>query len=625
MLLHAQFQEPTSEELKMTADPKAPGAAAVYLNREESTDDGLHFHSLYERIKVLTEKGKELATVRVPYEHGADKVTDVEGRTIHADGTVIPLTTKPSDLVDYKTKNFQVNTMVFTLPSVEVGSILEYRLKVRYADGVVSSPTWNIQQPYFVHKAHYLFHTDPRPGMVITDSQGTTLTDLMYSWRIDSDAKIVHDQKNNYTLDVTDVPPIPDDDWMPPLNTFKWRVEFYYTHFTTGPAFWTDAGKKWSGFVREFTNPTGTLKKAAGEMVAATDTETQKAEKIYAAVMKLENTDFTRHKSEAERKKEKLKEIHRAEDVWKQQSGDSDELALLYVALARAAGLNVSPMKIVNRNRALFDESYLSSGQLDDYIAVAQLDGKQVILDPGEKMCPFGMLHWKHTVAMGFRLNDKESVVGRTPSATYKDSSVQRVADLTVDPSGAVSGVIRLILTGQEALHWRQISLENDEEEVKKRFNESMKEILPDGVQADFDHFLALNDYPANLIGIVKVSGSLGAATGKHFFIPGLFFQSHAKHPFVAQEKRIIPIDVHYPKMEQDDVTYHLPAGYTVDSKPAGAGNSWEGHALFKIAFAVNPDSVSVVRTLAYNYTILDPKDYASLHDFYQKVATADQ
>ena len=27
----------------MTAEPKAPGAAAIYLYREETTDDNLHF------------------------------------------------------------------------------------------------------------------------------------------------------------------------------------------------------------------------------------------------------------------------------------------------------------------------------------------------------------------------------------------------------------------------------------------------------------------------------------------------------------------------------------------------------------------------------------------------------
>jgi hypothetical protein len=180
--LSAQFQQPTDEDLKMTADPKAPGAAAVYLYREETTDDALHYHFYYERIKVLTEKGKELATIRIPYERGQFKVTDIRGRTIHSDGSIYPLTAKPADLVDAKVSSFQLNTMVFTLPNVEVGSILEYRLEIRYDDDVVSEPTWRIQQPYFVHKAHYQFKPAPQGGShYILDSRGQTLDRLMYA------------------------------------------------------------------------------------------------------------------------------------------------------------------------------------------------------------------------------------------------------------------------------------------------------------------------------------------------------------------------------------------------------------------------------------------------------------
>ncbi len=65
--LLAQFQPPTQEELKMTSEPKAPGADAVYLYREETVDDNLHYHSFYERVKILTEKAKDLANVGVPY------------------------------------------------------------------------------------------------------------------------------------------------------------------------------------------------------------------------------------------------------------------------------------------------------------------------------------------------------------------------------------------------------------------------------------------------------------------------------------------------------------------------------------------------------------------------------
>src|SRR5258708_8634482 len=57
-----QFQAPTKEELSLTSDPKAPGAAAVYFYREERVDDPHHFRSVYARIKVRTETGKELAT-----------------------------------------------------------------------------------------------------------------------------------------------------------------------------------------------------------------------------------------------------------------------------------------------------------------------------------------------------------------------------------------------------------------------------------------------------------------------------------------------------------------------------------------------------------------------------------
>src|SRR5271166_3911953 len=122
-LLRAQFQNPTSEELQMTADPKAPGAAAVYLYVEEITDDPLHYKSFYARIKVLQEKGKELATVEIPYERSNFKVSDIKGRTIHSDGTVIPLNGKPEDLLIVKAGTEQLGRKVFTLPDVEVGGI----------------------------------------------------------------------------------------------------------------------------------------------------------------------------------------------------------------------------------------------------------------------------------------------------------------------------------------------------------------------------------------------------------------------------------------------------------------------------------------------------------------------
>lgn len=605
--VRGQFQEPTREELQMTADAKAPGTDAVYLTLADDQDNTKKSRTYYERMKILTEKGKEKATLR--FTHDPATKFEVEGRTIHKDGTIIPFTDKPSDLVEYKIKNDQLNTLVFTLPSAEVGSILEYRVKFEY-DGNPPYPDWFIQQSMFVHHAHYSFKSG---GLGAT-----------YLSRIGDGSKVV-ERKGLYTLDLIDVAPLPNEDWMPPLNTFKWWVSFFRTDFKTTQEYWDAAEKVWAESVRDFTNPTGTLKKAVAEIVAIGDSDTVKAQKIYAAVMKLENTDFTREKTKRERKKEKVKDIHNAQDVWRDQSGTGDEIALLYVALCRAAGLNVVPMSVVNRSRALFDEGLLNYAQMDDFIAVGQLDGKEVFLDPGQKMCPFGTLQWKHTLARGFRLTDKTAALVNTPSLSYKASTITRIADLRMDTSGAVQGTVRLVMQGQEALYWRQIAQENDEEEVKKRFNEWMNGNLPEGVQVEFGDFLGLTDYESNLMANVRVSGNPGTVTGKHLFVPALFFEAKSKHPFVAQDKRTIPVDVHYARSEQDDVTYRLPAGYSMELNGKPDTITWPDHAKLVITTTADPGTVHVMRDLVYNYTILNPKEYGSLHDFYQKVAAADQ
>ena len=613
-LLLAQFQQANTEELKMTSDPKAPGASAVYLYHAEVTDAPADSISFYDRIKVLTEKGKELATVHIPYNPFNGKVTSIEGRTIHADGTVIPLTAKPDDLVTVKTRDFEEHTITFTLPSVDAGSILEYRVTFHGEPFAGSALTWRIQKPYFIHQAHFSYHAS-------TAGFGG----LMYASYLPPGAKVIFDKKVGNVLDISDIQPEPDEDWMPPLNTIRWRVEFYYTMVKSGKEFWDGAQKSWANWVRDFTSPTGRLKKAASDMVAPGDSDEQRAAKIYAAVMKLENTDFTHVKSEAERKKDKLKEINKAEDIWKNQGGSGDEIALLYVALARAAGLNVVPMKVVDRSRALFDSSYLYSFQLDDYIAVLQSGGKDIFLDPGEKMCPFGLLHWKHSLATGFRLADKDAVIASTPPAAFKDAAVHRSADLAIDPAGGVSGIIRILLSGQSALHWRQLALQNDEHEVRKQFNEYIRGEIPEGVQADFDHFIGLADFTTDLMGIVHVSGTPGAVTGKRIFLPGLFFQSRGNDPFVAQDKRTVSVDVQYPRLEQDDIDYTLPPGFSVESQPQSGDQSWPNHAQLKIRSTQGANSVAIQRVLVYNFTLLPAAQYANLHDFYQKVATADQ
>ena len=619
--LRAQFQAPDPAEFSMAADPKAPGAAAVYMDREESVDFDKQQYVYYARIKVLTEKGKELATVKVPYDRGDDKVK-IEGRTVHADGTIVPLNVKPEDLLEYKTKYVQENSMVFTLPSVEVGSLLEYRVTIDEGGGL-SAPTWELQHSYFIHQEHFSFNSGT--GYTGGYRHGQELSNLMVEQLPVPPPYQLKIGKGKATLDLTDVPAAPDEDWMPPMNTLRWRVDFYYTYAKTPDEFWKKEADFWKSDAEDFAKVTGTIRKAAAGLVSDSDSEEQKARKIYAAVEKLDITDFSREKSEAERKKLKLKENNNVEDVWKNQGGPGNSVALLYVALARAAGLKAWPMIVTDRNINIFDYGFLNTRQMDDYIAVVSLGGKEVYLDPAQKRSAFGTLHWAHMGAMGFRESDAGPVLAQTPAPKYQNNGVQRFAELTVDAEGNVTGSGRVLLKGAEALYWRQRALENSEDEVRKEFEEELNAALPEGVEARFDHFLALDDGESLLMAVANVHGKMGTVTGKRLILPGLFFETRAKHPFVAEAKRQVPVDLHYPLFETDEVTYTLPEGFAAQSTPQTDNLNWAGSAMLHIASTAEGGTITVKRSMVRNFSYVLPGGYGELHDFYQKLATADQ
>ena len=245
-LLRAQFQQPTPEELKMTADPKAPGAAAVYLNIEEIANDPLHYQSFYARIKVLQEKGKELATVELPYLRGDTKITDIKARTIHSDGTVIPLVVKPEDCWSSRQhqgrRQLQVNRKVFTLPSVEVGSILEYRYQLQLRRKRVlfshlgdSAALLRPQGPLFLHALQGIpaRHARIITSMYLIDGHGRVLNNLIWWSKLPPGVTVKADAGGHYSVDVTDIPPSSGRRVDAAHPELLYQGEFYYKSATS--------------------------------------------------------------------------------------------------------------------------------------------------------------------------------------------------------------------------------------------------------------------------------------------------------------------------------------------------------------------------------------------------------
>jgi hypothetical protein len=194
-----------------------------------------------------------------------------------------------------------------------------------------------------------------------------------------------------------------------------------------------------------------------------------------------------------------------------------------------------------------------------------------------------------------------------------------------IGEGGSIEGIARLAMSGQAARMWRQFALQSSADDVKKAFNDWMDSTLPEGVHAEFDQFNALNDSESNLLATARISGSLGSAAGRGYLLPASFFEARTDHPFVEETSRSLPIDLHYATMERDEVIYHLPAGFSVNTTPRPVDVGWTGHMSLKIDFAASERSLQITRNLVRNSAQMEASDYGNLRASYLSIVHADQ
>ncbi|HEY2860498.1 MAG TPA: DUF3857 domain-containing protein [Terracidiphilus sp.] len=677
LIAHSQFQPPSQDELSMTTDPKAPGAGAVYLDREETTDDPHHFATVYARIKVLTEKGKDAATVHVPYTRsivfhasgdnssrmgsgsanhwdapdvnhsGEDQPNDldsfhvktdiaaIEGRTIHPDGTIVPLTGTPADLLKVKRGSTQINELTFTLPSVEVGSIIEYRYQIRY-DRFAEAPDWHVQEPYFTHHEHFAFTPDEQfspmrnklgsagvSDSALLDYHREVMTDLRDGEILPPKARVVTEASGKFTLDLADVPALSSDPFSPPLQGRSYRVTFFYLATPDEKDFWQKNMSFWNKELNQYIDPTPGLKSTVSELTSGAASDLDKAKKLYAATAKIENADF-RGDGEPGIGSEWIP-AGNVEQVFLDKKGTSNQIAYLYLAMARIAGLNARPERIASRSQRIFSPQFRDPSQLDSVVISLQIDGKEVIVDPGTPMAPYETLHWAHAAAGGLALNGSKVETIITPEQKVTDNAVLHVGNLNVTPQGGVSGTLKVAFIGQDALRLRQLGIRGGADAVKSDLDSTIAREVPAGVEARVDHVVYLDDPSKQLLAIVPISGTLGTPAGARIVLPRSFFDTHETNPFPSDDARTSPIDVRYPAQEQDQITYVLPSGYTVEGKPEDSAEKWASNAAYNLKLKTEAASVTSARTLARGFTLLEPSEYSNLRSFYQKVVIADQ
>ena len=629
------------QDMKMTDLPQQKGAPAVVLLREEFADDPKHYRSVYVRIKILTEAGRRYADVTIPYPRRSVTIGGVAGRTVHADGSIVPFAGQVFDKMVVREKigrgqELRVHVKSFTLPDVQVGSILDYKFTMDYDDRLFYAPDWIIQNDLF--QMHARFKFIPFSGQLLLAHKrignGVVWTSYLPpkgpqpEWHRMAVAVVQElesrEAEQFIELKMNDIPALIDEPFMPPKDALRYRVEFFYqTNTTTSDGFWKEEGRFWSKDVEKFLDQKGGIEGAVANTVSPDDSPEQKVRKIYAFVTGLENQSYRPQRQDKEQKALGLKPNEGVEDVLRQSSGDHDDLNRLFVAMVRAARIPASMMWVASREESFFQPELLSTRQMDAEIAIVQLDGKDVFLDPGTKFCPYGLLDWRYSASKGLRQTEDGTAIVGSSLPNYNQAQIQRTAHLQLTDQGKVEGSLKVGFSGLEAMDRRQKANATDDAGRNKLLEDEVRGWLP----ADSEVILVgdpnWNDTEARLSAEFKFSSALAVGAGKRWFVPVHIFQVNTKPVFPASD-RVNSIYLWYPTREADEVFITLPATLEVESLPPNDSAKLEYATYKTLQTQDSPNTIMARRELIMAGMAFPASSYKDLKDFYDKVKAGD-
>ncbi len=615
---HAQspnaWEPVPADELSFATVPMLPDARAVLLFRQIRLNDESLVDSYHVRIKVLSEAGRSYADVFVPESKGVMKVQDLKARVVSPDGSAREFSGPIYDRMMVKSKFVKFQVKVLTLPDVSVGSIIEYKYKLKWDGYRLFGNLWQIQDELYTRRA--LFSILPRSGRFSLVWAG---------YRLPTPQRPQKQPDGSFLMELRDILPFETEPFMPPEAELKATVQFFYTLGQIQPVeeYWNGAGKAFRARLENFIGKTKDVEKTALEIVAASDPPEAKLRKLYAWTQKLHNRTYDKARTRKDGKELEEKMNLSAKDTIRNGSGYRTEINGTLVALARAIGLRAGMFSIAPRRDSFFNPSLRDASQLNDEVAWVRIEDKEWLLDPGLRFCPFGLLHWVDTGTQGMRIEGDTAALAQVPAPQSESALVERAATLKLRADGSVEGKVKIRYHGQEALIRRAENARSTPEEWKSNLETEWKGFFPEDAKIKFASLQGEQLTEEPLVAEFDVElPEFGNASARRLLVPSTVFYQESRNPFRAT-KRSHPVYLPFPYQERDEIHVTLPEGYKLEAFPEP-----KKYASRFGEYQITRDETGefkIQRALSVNGFYFPASDYLGVRRLFEMIVSGDQ
>lgn len=624
-----KLKKVSKAELKEQVHPKDSTAGAAVLH--DFTEVSYRYDKLWKydmeamkRVKIYNDKGYGEATVRIPFytkgkAHEEDEVSQIKAVTYNLEGKKVKsYKLKKKDVFREDQQDF-LSFMVFTLPNVQDGSVLEVSYKLT-SSRIAMLPVQYFQDKFPVNYAAFKI-TIPKPFAYRRYDIGfeeLKINENVVKIRLPVDqvkgglgGEMLTSAKE-VIIEADNLPAIKSENLVNSMDFYRSSVRYEMTgyrpyqesEYTYKNKTWQDVGHTLLEEERIGQRLTDIdfLKPLVNEIVDFDSSELEKAEVIHEFL-----------KSEIKWNSRQSILCDDLEEVFENKVGNLCEINMIQTAMMRVAGLTANPMFSSTRSNGIIVAPTLHNF---NYLTTAVLiDNEYVIFDASDEFSSAHLLREDFYNGEGRILGTNGELTELNLDILYP-SKENFEMDIDFFESNHMKGQFSSKLTRFSANEFRRnygpLSNEDYLEDLSNRSY---------GVDI-LDHTIeGLENSKEDLVEEFSFQvAEVGDKVGNEILIKPLFFLLTNERKLTEQERNY-PVDFSYPQAQEIEIKINLQPGLRLKNLPDDKKIVLPNHIgsyEFKSEQIENGVFIKVKRNL--NTTSVHPRFYEKLRDFFETI-----
>ncbi len=613
-----QMGRTSLEELKMSSYVKDSTANAVVLEEQGRTylseKHNLDFRTdVYRRIKIFDKKAFNLGTISISL-YDKQEAKNIEAYSYQlVDGEMKKIKLEKKNIFK-KDVNQKWNEVVFTMPNLQEGGIIEYKYSV--ISPYTSVDDWDFQSDIPKIKSDYVF---------------TYLGNYKYNVRLKGNLRLDRNDSSVkkkcvrvpgvgegacgvLTYGMDSIPAFKSEQYMLSKENFISHLAFDLISitYTDGRVkkytkTWEDADRSFKeNFLDGQVNKKKYFARSIPEHILAVENPLERTKQVYKYIQ----DRFTWNKRYWALKKISVR------DAYESRNGGVDAINLSLFNSLQAAGIESYIVMIATRNRALPTKLFPVTNDFNYVIVKAVVDGKTYFLDATDKFLSFGQLPIRCLNGEGRVLDFKKGSYWELVKPIL-DNSTRMFVKLSVNENGEIEGDVNVSKKGYFAS-------DNREEFSKKSEDDYISDLESGMLDYEIEEYKSSNltdlekPFSENFtfVSTETIEGQ------KSIRINPFYYFRVASNPFQLEERNY-PVDFAYPRKYTYTLNFTIPDGYEIGELPKNAAVKTPGNGA---TFVFRTKISGKVLTVNYRYLIrkkvFSSEEYYYLKQFFSDLIT---